>query len=61
MDDDIYLQYVMEHTIVEPDLYLIARTLREVVLYDNYQEYECDRVRTLGSVAPTDQNGLNLN
>jgi len=61
IEDDIYLQYVMEHTVVEPDLCLIARTLRLVVLYDNYTEYECDRVRQLGSVNPDQQNGLHLN
>ena len=44
LDEGIYLQYVMQHIVVEPRLYLIARTLQEVVLYSCKDEWEAARV-----------------
>jgi hypothetical protein len=44
LNDGIYLQYVMEHIIVEPRLYLVARSLREVILYEGKKEWDVARV-----------------
>jgi len=41
--DDIYLQYVMDHVIIEPRFYLVARTLIEVTLYSSKEEFELAR------------------
>ena len=41
--DDIYLQYVMDHVIIEPRFYLVARTLIEVTLYTCKEEFELAR------------------
>lgn len=56
---DMFIQYTMEHIITDVQLQLIGRRLTSVIIYDNYQEYETDRVRTMS--AAKDQTGLNLN
>lgn len=44
IDDDLFLQYVMEHIVIEPQLFLVARTLREVILYDGKKEFQLARL-----------------
>lgn len=55
----MFIQYAMEHIITDVDLSLIGRRLKEVIVYDNYQEYESARVRAMS--ASKDQTGLSLN
>jgi len=55
---DIYLQYVMDHVIVEPRLYLIARTLHEVILYSGKEEFELARIL---DKAQTEKQNFELN
>ena len=50
IDDDVFLQYYMEHTIVAPEIFLIARTLVEVILYDSKREFELARIADRASV-----------
>lgn len=56
---DQFVQYYMEHIITDVDLTLIGRRLTAVIIYDNYQEYEADRVKTMSK--STNQTGLNFN
>lgn len=56
---DFFIQYAMEHIITDVDLCLIGRRLKEVIIYDDYQEYESDRVKTMSK--SKDQTGLNFN
>jgi len=60
-DQVFYLQYTMAYTITEPELRLIGRSLREVIFYEDFIEYETERVKRLSSVSPGKQEGLNLN
>jgi len=55
---DIYLQYTMDHVIVEPRLYLIARTLHEVILYNSKEEFELARIL---DKAQTEKQNFELN
>lgn len=56
---DMFIQYSMEHIITDVDLCLIGRRLTSIIFYDNYQEYEADRIRTMSK--SKDQTGINLN
>ncbi len=56
---EYFVQYEMDHIIVDPKLSLIGRSLREVIFYDTFQEYESARVNTMSK--SKDQTGLNLN
>lgn len=56
---DHFIQYYMEHIITDVDLNMIGRRLTAVIIYDNYQEYESDRVKTMSK--STNQTGLNFN
>ena len=56
---EFYIQYLMDHVIVDPKRRLIGRAVQEVIFYDNYQEYESARVKQLSS--SRDQTGLNYN
>jgi hypothetical protein len=58
---DMFIQYVMDHIIVNPDLQLIGRSLQQVIVYDDYQEYERERLLKFNSVKPQDQTGINFN
>ncbi len=57
----LYIQYDVEHQIrIEAnDFSAVALSVSSVIIYDNYIEYEADRVKTLS--AGKDQKGLNLN
>jgi hypothetical protein len=57
----LYVYYEVAHTLrVETDLFsAVALSVESVTLYDNYIEYEADRVKKLS--AGKDQQGLNLN
>lgn len=57
--DQFFIQYEMDHIIVDPKLNLIGRSLREVIFYDDYQEYEAARVKAMSK--SNDQTGLNFN
>jgi hypothetical protein len=57
----LYIQYVMDHIIVNPETRLIGRSVREVIIYDNYFEYETARQKAMNSVAAKDQTGINFN
>lgn len=57
--DQYFVQYEMDHIIVDPNLSLIGRSLREVIFYDTYQEYESARVKAMS--ASKDQTGINFN
>jgi hypothetical protein len=56
IEDDIFLQYTMEHVVVEPSLFLIARTLREVILYSDKDEFELARIADIATNGDTKQN-----
>ncbi len=56
---EYFIQYEMDHIIVDPDKSLIGRSLREVIFYDDYQEYESARVKAMSK--SKDQTGINLN
>jgi hypothetical protein len=56
---DMFIHYSMEHIITDVDLSLIGRRLKEIIVYDNYQEYESDRVKRMSK--SKDQTGLNFN
>jgi hypothetical protein len=56
---DMFIQYLMEHIITNVKASLIGRRLKEVIIYDSYQEYESDRVRLMSK--SKDQTGLNFN
>lgn len=56
---DQFIQYHMEHIITDVDLTLIGRRLTSIILYDDYQEYEADRIKTMSK--SKDQTGLNFN
>jgi hypothetical protein len=58
---DMFIQYHMDHIIVDPKASLIGRTLQAVIIYESYQEYERERVKAFSAVKPEDQTGLNLN
>lgn len=45
--DEFFIQYEMDHIIVDPNLSLIGRSLREVIFYDDFQEYEVARIKTM--------------
>lgn len=55
---NLYLQYEMEHIVMDPELQTIGRSLRWVIIYDEYSEYEAERVKTL--VGPGAE-GVNFN
>lgn len=57
--DKYFIQYEMDHIIVDPNLSLIGWSLREVIFYDNFQEYESARVIAMS--AAKDQTGINFN
>ena len=57
--DDIYLQYYMRYQIVSPKAHLIGRAVDKVIIYESYQEYEADRVRSLSKGKHSE--GLNFN
>lgn len=57
--DDIYLQYHMRYQIVDPKISLIGRAVDKVIIYESYQEYEADRVRSLSKGKHSE--GLNFN
>jgi hypothetical protein len=57
--DKFFIQYEMEHIIVDPNLNLIGRSLRKVIFYDDYQEYESARVKRMSK--SKDQTGLTFN
>lgn len=59
--DDMYVQYGMGHVVVDVEKAVIARILDFITVYDDFQEYEADRVRTLSRAKPEDQKGLYLN
>lgn len=56
---NFFIQYEMDHIIVDPKLNLIGRSLREVIFYDSYQEYESARLNAMSG--SKDQTGLNFN
>lgn len=60
-DDSYYLQFTMEYIIQDVELQLVGRSLREVIFYDGFVEYEAARIKQLSSVSPDQQDGLNLN
>lgn len=57
--DKFFIQYEMDHIVVDPKLNLIGRSLREVIFYDDFQEYESARVKAMSK--SKDQTGLNFN
>lgn len=57
--DKWFIQYSMEHIIQDVQLQLIGRRLTSVTVYDTFQEYESDRVKTMSS--SKDQTGINFN
>lgn len=57
--NDYFVQYEMDHIIVDPNLSLIGRSLREVIFYDTFQEYESARVKAMSK--SKDQTGINFN
>lgn len=57
--DKYFIQYEMDHIIVDPNLNLIGRSLREVIFYDTFQDYEAARVKAMS--ATKDQTGINFN
>jgi hypothetical protein len=57
--DEFFIQYEMDHIIVDPNLMLIGRSLREVIFYDDFQEYEAARVKAMSK--SKDQTGINFN
>lgn len=58
---EYFIQYEMDHIIVDPNLSLIGRSLREVIFYDTFSDYEAARVKAMSAVKPEEQTGLNLN
>lgn len=56
---EFFIQYAMEHIIQDVELTLIGRRLTEVIFYDNFQEYECERFKQMSK--SKDQTGLNFN
>ena len=61
MDNQYFIQYVMDVIITEPELGLCGRAIQEVILYDDFIEYQGEFQRSLQSVSPQKQTGLNLN
>jgi len=59
--DDMYVNYIMDHIILDVKKKGIGRTVQEVTIYDTYVEFECDKVKELSSVHPSQQTGLNYN
>ena len=60
--DEDYFSYDMDYYCIETDEHLpVVMALRKVIAYDNYVEYEAQRVKTLGNVPPKNQKGLNYN
>ena len=59
INDDIYLQYTMQHVIVEPQLHIVARTLLEVILYADQQEFELARIADQAEVRIKQNSQLN--
>lgn len=57
--DKWFIQYSMEHIITDVNAMLIGRRLISVTVYDTFQEYETDRVKTMSK--SKDQTGLNFN
>lgn len=55
------IQYVMSHIISDTNLRLIGRSVDEVIVYDNFQEYESARVRAMSAVKPSEQTGIGFN
>ena len=54
-----FIRYEMDHQIRNVEERLIGRRLNEVIVYDDFVEYEADRVRNM-SVSKS-QTGLNFN
>lgn len=61
MMDKFFIQYEMDHIIVEPKKRLIGRSLRKVIFYENFQEYESARQKAFNAVKPDEQTGINFN
>src|SRR5688572_28984754 len=53
--DEYFIQYEMDHIIVDPNINLIGRSLREVIVYEDYQEYESARLKAM--TGTKDQTG----
>jgi hypothetical protein len=49
----------MRYQIVDPKISLIGRAVDKVIIYESYQEYEADRVRSLSKGKHSE--GLNFN
>ena len=56
-----YLQYEMDHIIQDVEKKIIARRVTEVIVYDNFIEYEAARVKAMSNVKNNEQTGLNFN
>ena len=59
--DKFYLQYFVSHLVIDPAHGIVAITLKRLIIYDNFIEYNGALVRALSSVKPDEQSGLNLN
>lgn len=55
-----YINYVMDHVIMDVETKAIGRAVAEVTFYDSFIEYEADRQLWLGSDI-SKSTGLNLN
>lgn len=59
--DKYFIQYVMAHIITDVQMQLIGRAVDEVIVYDDFQEYESARIKAMSEVKPNQQTGLNFN
>ena len=57
----VYMQYTMDHIIVDVESKQLGRSVQEVIFYDNYIEYEHARIKAMSGVKAEDQTGLHLN
>jgi hypothetical protein len=54
-----YFQYFMDHLIMDAATMEIGRSIQKIIFYDDFVEYESERVKTLST--GRDAKGLNLN
>jgi hypothetical protein len=56
-----YIQYVMDHVILNIDKRAIGRRIDHLIIYENYVEYETERFKAMNGVKPKDQTGIGFN
>lgn len=57
--DGYWIEYTMSHQIRDVDAQLIGRAVEQVIIYEDYVEYESNRVKKLSGDKRS--KGLNLN